>query len=161
MLVARISCLALIVTVHGVIAQTISRAYIGDDGKVHLVFADGAVKVLPSEPQQVGCENISISEDKLTVGWSVLVKNCCTSYPIPISVAVYTRGKKTIISPGQMIYEWHFVDNHRLAVLFGPVHGWASGANLYNIHGGKIVESWNGKGDAPEWANRWEEQFDH
>jgi hypothetical protein len=36
----------------------------------------------------------------------VLVDNCCTSYAIPTAIVVYKDGRKTVISPGQMIYEW-------------------------------------------------------
>ena len=142
------------------IAQTISRAYVDDDGNAHLVFANGTGKVMRREPQQIRCEGIAITHDRKTVAWSVLVENCCTSYPIPTSVAVYRNGRTFTISTGQMIWQWHFQGSERLALLSGPVHGWATEANLYTLRTGKIMESWNGKGDAPRWAEDWEKEFE-
>ena len=157
---SRISCLALVFFVHAAIAQTISDAYIGKDGKARVVFANGAVKIMRPERQQVGCDNISMDSDKRAVAWSVLVDNCCTSYPIPIAVVVYRYRKKTVIYPGQMIWKWRFVREEQIAVLSGPVHGWAARANLYSIQSGRVLESWNGKGDAPEWAKDWADEFE-
>ena len=112
------------------------------------------------EAQQIACEGIAIGPDRKTVAWSVLVENCCTSYPIPTSVVVYRRGRTFAISTGQMIWQWHFLGNDRLALLSGPVHGWAATANLYGLRTGKIEESWNGKGDAPDWAETWVNEFE-
>ena len=155
----RIACVLLIVVQAG-IAQTVSRAYVGDDGNAHLMFTNGVGSTMPRVPQQIGCESIAISPDRKTVGWSVLVENCCTSYPIPTSVVVHRKGKTSTISTGQMIWRWHFLGNERLALLSGPVHGWAATANLYSLRTGKILESWNGKGDAPDWAQAWENDFE-
>jgi hypothetical protein len=150
----------LLFTVPSAIAQKVSRAYCGDDGKAHLVYGKGAVKTVPPQRQQVGCENISVAADGHTVAWSALVENCCTSYPIPIAVVVSRDGKKAVISPGQMIWQWHFVGRgDRVAVLSGPVHGFAAAAGLYDAHSGKVLTSWNGTGASPEWAEGWEGEF--
>ncbi len=154
----RITCLILIVSTLG-LAQTVSRAYVDRNGNAHLEFANGTGKTMPREREQVGSESIAVSPDRKTVGWSVLVENCCTSYPIATSVVVYRTGKTFTISTGQMIWKWHFLGNDRLALLSGPVHGSASTANLYSLGTGKIVESWNGKGNAPKWAEAWENEF--
>lgn len=141
-------------------AQKVSRAYAGDDGSAHVVYANGTEKIIPPEQPQVGCENVSVAPNKQTIGWSMLVENCCTSYPIPTAVVVYRAGKKTVISPGWMIYEWHFVGRgDRIAVLFGPVHGSAAGANIYDARSGRLLDSWDGKSAAPEWANGWAAKF--
>jgi hypothetical protein len=64
----RIACLTLIFPVQTAIAETVSRAYIGDeDGRARLIFANGAMKVMPPERQQVGSDNISVGSDKHTV----------------------------------------------------------------------------------------------
>jgi hypothetical protein len=123
-------------------SQTVSRAYIGKDKKAHVVYGTRTV-VVPPEEKQVDCEAIQIAGDKRTVGWSVLVENCCTSYPIPTSVVIMVAGKKTVITPGMMIFEWHFeARGERVAMLIGPVHGDAAGANLYEPRSGKLVDSW-------------------
>jgi len=151
----------LLLLAHAVIAQTVSRAYVGEDGKAHVVYANGAAKTVPPEQRQVGCGDISVAEDKRTVGWSVLVENCCTSYPIPTAVVVYRNRKKTIIATGQMIWQWHFMGRgDRVAALSGPVHGWAAEAILYDVRSRKVLASWNGTGTAPEWAKVWEKEFE-
>ena len=120
--------------------RNVSRAYIGDDGRAHVVYVNGADRVFPPEQPQVGCENVSVAQDKHAVGWSILVENCCTSYPIATAVVVYRASKKTVISPDLMIYEWRFVGRgDRVAVLFGPVHGWAAGANYYDARSGRLL----------------------
>lgn len=152
---------AILLFIHAATAQTVSRAYAGKDGKAHVIYADGAAKAVPLEKQQVGCDSFLVAADKRTVGWSVLVKNCCTSYPIPTAIVLYRDGRKTIISPPQMIYKWHFTgERNRIAVLFGPVHGGAAGANLYDVSSGELAASWNGKDPVPQWAKDWESEFD-
>jgi hypothetical protein len=142
------------------IAQTVSRAYAGEDRKAHVVYANGAAKTVPPEKKQVGCESILVAADKHTVGWSVLVKNCCTSYPIATAIVLYRDDRKTIVSPPQVIYQWHFIGGgDRIAVLFGPVHGGAAGADLYDVHSGELAASWNGERPIPPWAKDWEGEF--
>ena len=141
-------------------AQTVSRAYAGEDGKAHVLYANGATKIVSPEKQQVGCENTSVAADKRTVGWSVLVENCCTSYPIATAIVLYRDGRKTIVSPPQAIYRWHFTrGGDRIAVLFGPVHGGAAGANLYEVRTGNLAASWTGTGPVPPWAKDWKDEF--
>ena len=141
-------------------AQSIARAYAGKDGKAHLEYAGGATRVVAPEEKQVGCDHVSVAVDGRTAGWSVLVENCCTSYPIPTAVVLYRNGKKTVITTGQMISQWRFVGRgERVAVLSGPVHGYASEALLVDRSSGKRLQSWNGQGTVPDWAKGWEEEF--
>jgi hypothetical protein len=142
------------------VCQTVTRAFVMADGKMRLTYANGSAKIVPPEPQQVECEAISFGKDQQIVGWSVLVPNCCTSYPVAAFVVIYQGGKKTVISTPQMIYQWHFVaDGKRVAVLSGPVHGWASTAGLYDARKGKLLSSWYGEGAAPKWAAGWKKEF--
>jgi hypothetical protein len=154
----------LLAMIHSAIAQTVARAYAGDDKKVHVIYANARHRsqLVPAEQQQVGCESVSVAPDKRTIGWSVLVENCCTSYPIATAIVLYRDGRKRVIYSDQMIYEWHFRDHgDRVSVLSGPTHGYAAQANLYETRSGKLVASWDGKGPAPKWAKGWEEQFQH
>ena len=90
----------------------------------------------------------------------MLVENCCTSYPIPIAVVVYRNGRQRVISPGQMVWEWRFIDEgKRVAVLSGPVHGDATAASLYDAQSGRVLATWDGKGTGPNWTTGWEQQF--
>jgi hypothetical protein len=49
---------AMFLFIHTAIAQSVSRAYAGEDGKAHVMYANGAAKTVPPEKQQVGCESI-------------------------------------------------------------------------------------------------------
>jgi hypothetical protein len=159
-LVVVFSCALLMSLTCTVTAQAVSRAYCGKDGKAHLVYRDGAARTAPTQPQQIGCDHVTVATDGRTVGWSVLVDNCCTSYPIPIAVVIYNDGKQTVISPDQMVWEWRFIEEgKRVAVLSGPVHGDAAAANLYDAHDGKPLARWDGKGTPPTWALGWEQRF--
>jgi len=139
-------------------SQIISRAFTAKDGAVRVVERSGATKSIALEPKQVGTEHLRIAPDRRTVGWSVLIENCCTSYPVPVTVNVYRDGKKVSISPdGLMVWEWRFVGRgDRIAVLYGPVHGYAAGANLYDTRNGKLLASCNTPCKAPRWANEWQ-----
>jgi hypothetical protein len=143
------------------LAQAVKSGSCGKDGYAHLAFADGKTKTARPQPQQVGCEDISVASDGHTVGWSVLVENCCTSYPIATAVVIYKDRKTVVISPEQMVWKWHFVEEGAaVAVLSGPVHGQAAIARLYSCRTGKETASWSGTGEAPKWADDWKSEFE-
>ena len=141
-------------------AQQVSRAYCGNDGKAHITFPGKSEQLIRTRKGHVGCEHLIVADDGKTIAWSALVKNCCTSYPIPTSVIVYRNQKQSIISPGQMIWDWHFIDKgDRLAILSGPVHGEPATAALYNANNARVLARWEGKGTAPTWASAWQTTF--
>jgi hypothetical protein len=142
-------------------SQKIPKATCAKDGTIHLSYISARPKVIPPEPKQVGCEDPVIAADHRTVGWSILVENCCTSYPIPIAVVVYNNGKKTRISTPQMIWNWHFLDaGKQVAVLSGPVHGSPARALVFDSRTGKLLQQWNGASPVPDWAKDWEAEFE-
>jgi hypothetical protein len=152
-----LAALVRIVTAAG---QTVERAYCGQDGKAHVVYADNSTKTIPPEEQQVGCADMSVADDHRTFGWSIQAENCCTSYPISVAVIAMRDGKATVLRSDQMVWQWRFIDHgNRIAVLSGPVHGNATEAELYDVNTGKSLATWLGSGNAPEWANGWEDQF--
>ena len=141
------------------VGQTVERAYC-EGGKAHVVYADHSTKTIPPEEQQVGCTEMSVADDHRTIGWSMQVENCCTSYPISVAVIVMRDGKATLLRSDQMVWQWHFIDHgNRVAILSGPVHGDATEADLYDVHTGKKLATWVGSGNPPEWAGGWEDQF--
>lgn len=151
--------LAVMVGVINAAGQTVERAYCGEDGKAHVVYADHS-KTIPPEEKQVGCTDMSVADDHRTFGWSIQVENCCTSYPISVAVIAMRDGKTTVLRSDQMVWQWHFIDHgNRIAVLSGPVHGTATKADLYEVHTGKNLATWEGSGNVPEWASNWEDQF--
>jgi hypothetical protein len=160
MLCGVVAASVLLLAAHPVRGQSISQAFCGDDGKAHVVYTAGTTSVIHPEPKQVGCSYISIAEGKQTVGWAVLVKNCCESYPIAVALVVLRDGKKTVIRSPQMVWEWHFIEaGRRLALLSGPTHGRADEAGLYDAHSGKKLASWDGSDSPPVWAKAWQDDF--
>ncbi len=141
--------------------QTILRAFVGKDGTVHVVERGGAKRIFPPEPRQVGVQQIHISPDRRAVGWTVLNYGCCTSYEVPVSLDLYRNGKKVEISlGGLMVWKWRFVGRgERVAVLYGPAHGNADGANLYNTRNGKVIASCTSPCKAPPWASLWQAEL--
>jgi hypothetical protein len=144
---------------HAASGQTVARAYADNDGKAHVAFANGVDKIIKPQPEQVGCADVSVADDGRTVGWSVLVQNCCTSYPISTSIVVYKDGHQHVITTRQMIWKWRFIERgSQIAVLSGPVHEGASEARLYDWHG-KQLASWDGSHIPPAWAENWQQEF--
>lgn len=144
-----------------------------ETGPLHIIYSDGTeiVKALPpleasTEKKTVfnavGFSGVQLSEDRQTLGWTVNVENCCTSYSIPLSLVVL-RNKRDLrtFDQGQMVWSWMFVKGgEQVAVVFGPTHGPEIGDfRLYDVKTGKLIsESWGDedtqalKPSAPEWA---------
>jgi hypothetical protein len=105
----------------------------------------------------VRCERPIVAEDKQTVGWLIDYENCCTSYPIPLTLVIFRSGEIIQrVKPGLMIFDWCFLDEGRkIALSSGTVHGMTyCHLNLYNARTGRLLKSWDGGFDhvAPAWA---------
>jgi hypothetical protein len=51
-----------------------------------------------------------ISTDGRSVGWTVLIANCCTSYPLPRALVIYQQGKAPRTFDATFsIWHWHFL----------------------------------------------------
>lgn len=147
----------------------ITRFFIGnpiedsgyETGPLHVVYDDGTeiVETLPpleasTEKEtvfnDVGFADVQLAEDRQTLGWTINVENCCTSYSIPLSVVVF-RDKKVLhtISPGLMIWSWKFVDGgKKVEVVSGTVHGSDVGDDqVYDVQSGKLLSDDNGGGN--------------
>ena len=149
-------------------------------GPLHIVYDDGTevVKSLPlleasTEKEtvfnDVGFSDVHLAADRQTLGWTIDVENCCTSYPIPLRVVIFRHGKVLrTFEQGQMVWSWmFFLGGERLAAAFGPTHGPEVGDyRLYNVKSGKLISEVFGdedtqslSSDAPEWAKLLEEQL--
>jgi hypothetical protein len=144
-----------------------------ETGPLHIIYDDGTevVKSLPpltasTEKETVfnavGFSGVQLAADRQTLGWTINVENCCTSYSIPLSLVVF-RHKQVLhtFDQAQMVWSWMFVQGgERVAVVFGPTHGPQVGDYwLYDVKTGKhISEVWGDedtqalKPNAPEWA---------
>ncbi len=132
------------------------KVFVGADGLAHMVARNGTDQAVPAEPQQVAVSSPALSPDGRTAGWLVEVENCCTSYPIPLSLVLYSGSSHRALGDGLMIYSWCFAPRTAtVAIASGTVHG-MQGQNLtlYNIRSGKQLKQWTGDDDAkpPTWA---------
>jgi len=71
-------------------------------GHLYIVTKDGREIVLKKDASQVGFDKAAISEDGRSVGWVALYPNCCTSYPIPLKLMVYSNGRLRTF-PGRVV----------------------------------------------------------
>jgi len=153
-----------------------------ETGPLHIIYTDGTevVETLPPlKPSTdkevvfnaVGFSDVELAQDRQTLGWTINVENCCTSYSIPLSVVVF-RQKQVLhtFDQGQMVWSWMFVEGGKqVAVVFGPTHGPEVGDyQLYDVKTGKLVsEVWGDaetqslKTDAPDWAKRLQDRLNN
>jgi hypothetical protein len=74
--------------------RTVERAYVdATTGQVHIVYSDAQEIQVPRAKDQVSGETPVVAPDHQTVGWSVNMPNCCTSYPIPTTLVIWKSGK--------------------------------------------------------------------
>ncbi|MGR0481177.1 MAG: hypothetical protein ACTFAL_07170 [Candidatus Electronema sp. V4] len=74
--------------------QRYLRTDIDQAGELRIITTDGHAITFEKEAKQVAFEKIAISPTGNAVGWVGLRKNCCTSYPIPTRLFVYSNGIK-------------------------------------------------------------------
>ena len=136
----------------------IAKVYVDDaDGRVHTVGRSGNDTVIPKEKDQVRCDSPQVAEDHQTAGWLIDYENCCTSYPIPLTLVIYRPGRIIQrIKPGWMIFDWRFVEGARkIALSSGTVHGMTyRSLSLYDVRTGRLLERWEGAFEQapPLWA---------
>lgn len=139
-------------------SPALAKVFVGPDGLAHIVDAGGRDKTFKHEPGQASVADPRLSDDRRAAGWRVEELNCCTSYPIPLRLAVYRDGRKRIIAPGLMIDDWAFVDGgSEIALSSGFVHGATERTlDLYQIRSGRRLAHWTGDARAtpPRWALR-------
>ena len=106
-------------------ADVYASAAIDDQGQLHIRIMGGR-EILPErQGDQVGFSEPQISEDGRVVGWRADFPNCCTSYPIPLKLVIYTNGRtRTFTGSGLPIWRWAFqAGGMRVAFEQETVHG--------------------------------------
>jgi hypothetical protein len=93
-----------------------------------LVFktSSGALFRAPQLQDQVGFQDPRISPDGQYAGWLALFPNCCTSYPIPLTLVVLDlRGRLYEFNGIQLAtFRWCFLrDSASVAFMQTQVHG--------------------------------------
>jgi hypothetical protein len=136
----------------------IARVYVDDaDGRVHIVTRAGKDTLIPKEKDQVRGDSPKVAEDQQTAGWLIDYENCCTSYPIPLTLVICRFGRIVQrIQPGLMIFDWRFVEGARkIALSSGTVHGMTfRSLSLYDVRTGRRLDQWEGSFEEapPLWA---------
>lgn len=82
------------------------------------------------------------SPEGRAVGWLALYPNCCTSYPIPLALVVYSNGIKRSYTGNRVpVWTWRFMAaGTQIAFRQETVHG-GLGVNyeLRNVLSGELV----------------------
>lgn len=150
-----------------------------ETGPLHIVYDDGTDVLMKLPPLQkstekevvfndVGFSDVKLAADKQTIGWTIDVENCCTSYPLPLRVVVFRDGHVLReFDRMQMVQDWMFLNGgSRVAIVTGFPHGPHIGEyRLYETKTGKLLSEVFGdektqslKPDAPQWAKLLEGQ---
>ena len=86
-----------------------------ETGNLHILYSDKTeitAALLPREKStgsnvvynQEGITEVKLAPDKKTIGWEETFDNCCTSYSVPLVLAVYRSGGTVLrIQQGQML----------------------------------------------------------
>jgi hypothetical protein len=138
-------------------AKSITKVHVDDDGRVHIMDSDGKDTRPPMEKGQVSCDSVRVADDKQTVGWLAEYPNCCTSYPIALTLVIWRSGKIVHrLGNGMLIANWHFVAGGKQAAFYtNTVHGdFAPHYELRDLQTGRQVGKWDGalSDKAPSWA---------
>ena len=126
---------------------SIARVYIDAEGALHLVDAAGHDTKASQEKDQVAFSSPQVADDDRTVGWLAEFPNCCTSYPIPLTLVIYRDGKIIQqLKPGMMIVDWHFrTEGKQVAFCTNTVHGnLAPHCELHDVDSAKLLEQFDG-----------------
>jgi hypothetical protein len=136
---------------------SVVKVYTASDGSIHLLYSDGSDVKPRKEKGQVNSSSPQVAEDRQTVGWLVEYPNCCTSYPISLTLVIYRSGKVIRrFSDGMLIAKWHFVKGGKnVAFYTDTVHGgFAPHYELRNVQTGTLLDKWDGdlRATSPGWT---------
>ena len=100
-------------------------ATIDAQGQLRIRTKDGREIAPTKEKEQVGFSHAQVSADGQAVGWLADFPNCCTSYPIPLKLVIYSSGRvQTFAGHSLPIFRWMFRDRgRRVAFEQETVHG--------------------------------------
>jgi hypothetical protein len=140
-------CVAILaVASRSVAADRYVTASVDEAGKLRIVTSDDRTIVLSKEGEQAGFDGIKISQNRSSVGWVALYPFCCTSYPIPLKLEIYSGGKvRTFTGVGLPVWRWQFNANGK-QVTFAQetVHG-GLGVHyeIRNVANGRLIAQYD------------------
>ena len=121
-------------------------ASVDEAGALRILTSDGRTIVQTREPEQVGFDKVVVSPDGASVGWLALFPNCCTSYPVPLKLVVYSAGRRRAFTgAGLPVWRWHFTGGGRqVAFAQETVHGGlGTHYELRDIASGRRISQWD------------------
>jgi hypothetical protein len=121
------------------------RAVVDEAGALRIVTSSGRTLIQPKERDQVQIDKIAISPDGGSAGWLALFPNCCTSYPIPLKLVVYSGGKRHTFTGNELpVWRWLFTGGGKqVAFEQETVHGGLGiHYELRDIASGRKVAQW-------------------
>jgi len=106
-------------------AETYGSAEIDQNGQLRIITGEGREIVPALDEEQTGFDRAAISSDRQTVGWLALYPNCCTSYPIPLKLVLYSGGRVRSLSGNELpVWRWCFLSGGKqVAFEQETVHG--------------------------------------
>jgi|SRR5208282_35196 len=140
-----------------IVKYYIDKATPGSDyetGSLHIIYSDKTEVVERLRPKEKstadnvvfneeGISEPKVAADKRTIAWTEQFDNCCTSYSIPLVLAIYRSGKNIVhIQQGLMVWDWMFCDGgKRVAAVWGTVHFSDIGDyQLYDTETGHMID---------------------
>jgi len=127
-------------------ADSYRRASVDKAGQLRILTKDGRAIAPKKEADQVGFDKVAISQDGRSVGWVALYPNCCTSYPIPLKLMIYSDGHlRAFAGRGLPVWHWRFTARGRqIAFEQETVHG-GLGVHyeLREVATGRLIAEYN------------------
>jgi hypothetical protein len=125
-----------------------------ETGSLHIIYSDKTEVVEELRPKErstannivfneEGLTEPKVAADKRTIAWTEQFDNCCTSYSVPLVLAIYRSGKNIVhIQQGWMVWDWMFCDGGKhLAAVWGPIHFSDIGDyQLYDTESGHVID---------------------
>jgi hypothetical protein len=157
LMIAGFALLPLAAPLAGQAPETYDTVLVDPSGDLHIVTRDGRQIAPSKDSDQVGFDQAAISPDRLAVGWLALFPNCCTSYPIPLKLVVYSSGRVyTFVGTGLPVWRWRFDSTNTQVVFYQEtVHGGMGGHyELRDITTGRLVAQYepHDAGTPPPWV---------
>ncbi len=119
-----------------------ASAEVDVQGQLHIRTTDGKDFSPEKVPTQVGFDKPAVSPDKHAVAWLAMYPNCCTTYPIPLNLVMYSGGTVSrFAGHGLPIWKWCFLaGGKKIAFEQETVHG-NTGVHyeLHDVEGGVTV----------------------
>ncbi len=85
-----------------------------DADAVVVTMRDHRQLVVAKDAEQVGLEQAAVSSDQSAVGWLATYPNCCTSYPVPLKLMVFSGGQLRVFAPNELpVWYWAFRNGSR------------------------------------------------